>query len=344
MTPIMKNKIFYWLLSAVLILLSFLYLSYLTANNPLDSEENNIEIKFTNLLPTTLINKKPDLLSLHKDYPDVTPYLLEFCYGIPLTSDSSYLQELKKFIAQDYVLKTERELKKRFTDLNHHKTRIKGAFGRLKFHFKDFKTPEEVIFSNTNYNYNATCYNESVLVGLERYIGGNHPVIIEALNPSDFPEWIRNGMEEEFMDRDVVSAWISTLLIKETTGFHIEEMIRWGKIHIITEMGLRIDNKDIAPEEILRWSNIQYKWALSNESKFWKYLMDENLLFDSNEKNRAYLINNGPYTIGLPKESPDRMGQFLGYQMVRNYILTENIELSELPSIGYKKILQSYTP
>jgi len=58
----MKNKIFYWLLSAVLILLSFLYLSYLTANNPLDSEENNIEIKFTNLLPTTLINKKPDLL------------------------------------------------------------------------------------------------------------------------------------------------------------------------------------------------------------------------------------------------------------------------------------------
>ena len=72
--------------------------------------------------------------------------------------------------------------------------------------------------------------------------------------------------------------------------------------------------------------------------------MDENLLFDSNEKNRAYLINNGPYTIGLPKESPDRMGQFLGYQMVRNYILTENIELSELPSIGYKKILQSYTP
>ena len=344
MTPIMKNKIFYWLLSAVLILLSFLYLSYLTANNPLDSEENNIEIKFTNLLPTTLINKKPDLLSLQKDYPDVTPYLLEFCYGIPLTSDSSYLQELKKFIAQDYVLKTERELKKRFTDLNHHKTRIKGAFGRLKFHFKDFKTPEEVIFSNTNYNYNATCYNESVLVGLERYIGGNHPVIIEALNPSDFPEWIRNGMEEEFMDRDVVSAWISTLLIKETTGFHIEEMIRWGKIHVITEMGLRIDNKDIAPEEILRWSNIQYKWALSNESKFWKYLMDENLLFDSNEKNRAYLINNGPYTIGLPKESPDRMGQFLGYQMVRNYILTENIELSELPSIGYKKILQSYTP
>ena len=146
------------------------------------------------------------------------------------------------------------------------------------------------------------------------------------------------------MDRDVVSAWISTLLIKETTGFHIEEMIRWGKIHVITEMGLRIDNKDIAPEEILRWSNIQYKWALSNESKFWKYLMDENLLFDSNEKNRAYLINNGPYTIGLPKESPDRMGQFLGYQMVRNYILTENIELSELPSIGYKKILQSYTP
>ena len=146
------------------------------------------------------------------------------------------------------------------------------------------------------------------------------------------------------MDRDVLSAWISTLLIKETNGYHIEEMIRWGKIHTITEMALRINNEDLAPEEILRWSNTQYKWALSNEGKFWKYLMDESLLFDNNEKNRAFLINNGPYTIGLPEESPDRMGQFLGYQMVKKYLIKEKIELSKLPLIGYKKILQSYTP
>lgn len=340
----MKKKIFYWLLSLGLILLSLLFKFYFSRNNPLNSEEKNIKIEFTTVLPTTLMNQKPNLLALHKDYPDATTYLLEFCYGVPLTSDTSYFKGLKRFMAQDYVIKTEKELEKRFGNLNKHKNRIKGAFSRLKFQFKDLETPKEIVFSNSNYNYNATCYNESVLVGLERYIGGNHSVIKEALNPTDFPEWIRNGMEEKFMDRDVLSAWISTLLIKETNGYHIEEMIRWGKIHTITEMALRINNEDLAPEEILRWSNAQYKWAISNEGKFWKYLMDESLLFDNNEKNRAFLINNGPYTIGLPEESPDRMGQFLGYQMVKNYLIKEKIELSKLPLIGYKKILQSYTP
>jgi hypothetical protein len=151
-------------------------------------------------------------------------------------------------------------------------------------------------------------------------------------------------MNERFMDRDVISAWVSTHLFKETTGYHIAEMIRWGKVHVITEMCLRIDNKDISPDEVLRWSKEQYDWAVKNEKKFYKYLMDENLLFDSNEKNRAYLLNNGPYTIGLPDESPDRMGQFLGYQIVRNYVLDQNIALDELPNLKYNTILKSYQP
>jgi uncharacterized protein YjaZ len=109
-------------------------------------------------------------------------------------------------------------------------------------------------------------------------------------------------------------------------------------------MCLRIDNKDISPDEVLRWSKEQYDWAVKNEKKFYKYLMDENLLFDSNEKNRAYLLNNGPYTIGLPDESPDRMGQFLGYQIVRNYVLDQNIALDELPNLKYNTILKSYQP
>ena len=80
------------------------------------------------------------------------------------------------------------------------------------------------------------------------------------------------------------------------------------------------------------------------EMKFWKYLMDENLLFDSNEKNRAYLLNNGPYTIGLPEESPDRMGQFLGYKMVLNYLQNNDIKLKKLLDIDYKTILKSFNP
>ena len=340
----MKTKIFYSTLIFLSILLLWFVLSPLTNSNPLDSSEAKIELNFERITPTGLIKNRINLQKLFKDYPVVSPYLLEYCYAVNLKSDSSLSSSLITFSNQEYIAKTEFELNERFSDLSAHKARIKSSFARLKNQFDTIPTPIEVVFSNSNFSYNATCYNESILVGLERYIGGNHPIIIESLSPSDFPDWIRNGMNEKFMDRDILSAWISTKLIKETNGYHIEEMIRWGKIHLITEMCLRLDNNDIPTSEVLRWSNEEYDWAVSNEMKFWKYLMDENLLFDSNEKNRAYLLNNGPYTIGLPEESPDRMGQFLGYKIVLNYIKNQNLALNELLDIDYKKILKSYNP
>ncbi len=340
----MKTKIFYSTLIFISILLLWFVLTPLLKSNPTDSSEAKIQLNFEQITPTRLIENRINLQKLFQDYPDVCPYLLEFCYAVSLKSDSSLSASLINFSKQEYIEKTEFELYKRFSDLSAHKARIKRSFARLKKQFDTLQTPQEIVFSNSNFSYNATCYNESILVGLERYIGGNHPIITESLSPSDFPEWIRNGMNENFMDRDILSSWISTKLFKETKGYHIEEMIRWGKIHLTTEMCLRIDNKDIPPSEVLRWSNEQYNWAVSNEIKFWKYLMDENLLFDSNEKNRAYLLNNGPYTIGLPEESPDRMGQFLGYKIVLNYMKNQNLSLKELLVRDYKTILKSYNP
>ena len=340
----MKKKIFYSSLIGLGLMLLWFTISPLNKANPLDASEAKIEINFERITPTALIHAKVNRNRLFNEFPEVSPYLLEFCYGVNLKTDSSLSKSLIAFCEQDYISKTETELNTRFSDLKNHKKRIRGGFSRLKNIFDTLQTPKEIVFANTNFNYNATCYYESILVGLERYLGGEHKLILESLNPSDFPEWIRNGMNEKFMDRDVLSAWISTRLFKESHGYHIEEMIRWGKIHVVTEMCLRLNNENIPSSEVLRWSNEQYKWATSNELKFWKYLMDENLLFDSNEKNRAYLLNNGPYTIGLPEESPDRMGQFLGYKIVLNYLQNNDIKLKKLLEIDYKTMLKAYNP
>ena len=340
----MKKKIFYSVLFGLSLMFFWFIISPLNKSNPLDSREAEIELNFEHITSTKLVNAQVNRNRLFDEFPKVSAYLLEYCYGINLESDSTLSKSLIEFSEQKYISKTETELNKRFSDMTNHKERIKSSFARLKNIFDTLETPKEIVFANTNFSYNATCYYESILVGLERYLGGEHALILESLNPSDFPEWIRNGMNEKFMDRDVLSSWISTKLFKKTNGYHIEEMIRWGKIHLITEMCLRLNNVDVPTSEVLRWSNEQYEWASSNEIKFWKYLMDENLLFDSNEKNRAYLLNNGPYTIGLPEESPDRMGQFLGYKIVLNYLQNNDIELNKLLDIDYKTILKSYNP
>jgi hypothetical protein len=72
-------------------------------------------------------------------------------------------------------------------------------------------------------------------------------------------------------------------------------------------------------------------------------LVKEQLLFKNNDRDKANFLNEGPQTIGLPEASPDRMGQFLGFQMVFGY-MTKNkaVSLPELLKIDYNKILQTY--
>ena len=55
------------------------------------------------------------------------------------------------------------------------------------------------------------------------------------------------------------------------------------------------------------------------------------------------MINPGPTTSGLPeKAAPDRMGQFIGYRMVKNYVEESQLDLNVLVEVPYNDILQSY--
>ena len=54
------------------------------------------------------------------------------------------------------------------------------------------------------------------------------------------------------------------------------------------------------------------------------------------------MLNEGPFTIGLPEESPDRLGQYLGWKIVHDYMSKKDISLEELIKTPYNNILQEY--
>jgi uncharacterized protein YjaZ len=81
---------------------------------------------------------------------------------------------------------------------------------------------------------------------------------------------------------------------------------------------------------------------VASEAKFWEYLVEQQLLFKTDQELNMNLLNEGPYSIGLPQESPDRMGRFLGYQIVKQYLDAEQPSIQELINIPYNQILQKY--
>ena len=149
-------------------------------------------------------------------------------------------------------------------------------------------------------------------------------------------------MDNQYLERDAMGSWILTHYVDEPEGDAlIEYIIYWGKILYLIEACYPEDDERI----ILRYTKDDYQWALDNEASFWNYLMDQKLLFKADERTRVNLLKEGPFTPGLPEDtenSPDRLGQFLGWRMVHQYMEDSDTSVKGLVDVDYKEIYQGY--
>jgi len=83
-----------------------------------------------------------------------------------------------------------------------------------------------------------------------------------------------------------------------------------------------------------------------NEKQIWIYLAENEQLFDNNLRTITQWVNDGPFTNGLPQESPSRVGIYMGWQLVKHYMDRHpDTELKELIKMkDYNKILSAYKP
>jgi len=283
----------------------------------------------------TLLQHKAEMKATD---PDAEGYLFGYCYGIRLQPDTAFLSGMGKYQSYPYALRLEQRIQDKFQKrLPLLRNDVTKGLKRFRFHFKKTKLPEHIFWVNTGFASSVFCSKKSIVVGLDRYLGANTDVIKE-LPGNQFYSWIKEGMEPQYMQRDMLLGWANTHLVEETKENFASEMVRWGKLLFVVYACL--------PEEqeatILRYTQKDYAWALASEWAIWKYLVDEQLLYNTGEDAKQSLLREGPFTRGLPQESPDRMGQFLGYRMVKQYMDDNDVTLEQLISTPYLKILQAY--
>jgi hypothetical protein len=117
-----------------------------------------------------------------------------------------------------------------------------------------------------------------------------------------------------------------------------ENIIRWGKVIYLTQAAL----PKFEPAVILRYTENDYKWAIDNEYSIWKYLVDEKLLFKSDDRTKLNLLKEGPYTVGLSEKGPDRLGQFLGFRIIQKFMEVRKCTVEEMLNSSYSDILVEY--
>ena len=313
-------------------------------HNPLDINPEEIEVNHTySNLDSILVNTAPEKLVFtlenEKFIPnDVLDYTLGYCIGVGKIKDSGTVDRIQLFLKEPYIARLEKRISEKFGSLSIQKQKINLGFQYLGYHFPTKKMPERIVFINSFFASSVFATETEIAVGLDRYLGPKTDVIQELPEDQIF-QWVKAGMEPKYVERDVLTAWIMTHLVDETNENVASEMIRWGKIIYLTQAAF--PNEELA--WIMRYSSEDFKWATDNEAAFWKYVVDEKLLFSNKERDKNNFLNEAPFTVGLPEKGPDRLGQFLGWKMVQSYMKKNSKKpLQELIDVPYNEILQSY--
>ena len=327
-------------------ILSFLLILILLSgcsNNPLDVDASKVQVNigFVNLDSIFVNSDSAQLIKQHhkhlKEINEIYEYELGYCLGVGNPSDTAFLRSVRMFLSDPYITRLENRIAEKFPSLENQKKEIVSGFKYLKFHLPSAKLPENIVFMNSFFAANAFSTEKQIGVGLERYLGMKTDVIKE-LPGQDFPEWMREGMDAQFLSRDVLCSWIMTHCIDEVKGNLADNIVRWGKVLYLTQAAF----PESSPATILRYSEADYKWAIDNEYSLWKYLVDQKMLFKIDDLNTTNLLNDGPFTPGLPEKGPDRLGQFLGLRIIEAYMKEKEITIQQLINTPYANILIEY--
>lgn len=310
-------------------------------NDPyeVDTSKVYLKLEFVNLDSITFHASSSDLLKFKSKYSKHHKEILDFnfgyCLGIKTNQDTAFIRKVNDFKKDDYIKRLEKTIAK--LDKKIIQAELTDALKRMKYHFPKGKVPNSVFYINSLFSASVYCTEKEIAVGLDRYLGADAKVIRE-LPSQQFYGWIKDAMDKKFLTRDVLAAWLMTNYLEETSENYASEMIRWGKILFITKALLPKSDE----ATVVRYNKKQYEWASKSEKSFWEFLVKKEMLFKTDEETRVNLLKEGPFSIGLPEESPDRMGQYMGFKIVQSYMESEEISLDELLNKSYNEILQKY--
>src|SRR5690606_8134632 len=85
--------------------------------------------------------------------------------------------------------------------------------------------------------------------------------------------------------------------------------------------------------EKIGYSQEQLAWAQANESEIWRYFIERELLFSTDNSLAGRFIADAPFSkfyLELDSESQDKIGQYLGWQIVRSYMKNNDMPFMQM--------------
>ncbi len=241
-----------------------------------------------------------DLESLKKSYPFM------FKTNIP---DSLWKIKILDTLQEEI----EKEVYQKFKDFGSYKDDIELFFKHLKYFFPEQQPPTVITLAEyVDYKAKVILDNDMLFISLDNYLGEDHRFY------EGFQDYIAQQQAPHQILPDIAEQYANRLVPLPQSRDFLSQLVYEGKKLYFKQQTLPLAE----PHHTMGYSKEELAWADEYEFMVWQYFVERNLLYSTDSDLKRRFLRPAPFTkfyLEVDSESPPRLGQFIGWEIVRAY-------------------------
>jgi hypothetical protein len=214
---------------------------------------------------------------------------------------------------------------KKYPDVTFLEDGLTSAFDRFRNAYPEKSVPKVFTYVSGLDIENPVYYSDTAMaIGLDVFLGSD----VNAYLKAGLPKYkIRNFTPDHILPKCMMAVSDNLIRMDEKSNTLLDRMIMAGKALYFLDVTL----PDVKDEFKIGYSPEQLEWSRKNESNIWAFIIEHQLLFSSDPQGISKLMTDAPFTSGFAAESPGRLGEYMGWMIVRAYMQeAKNITLKQL--------------
>jgi hypothetical protein len=247
--------------------------------------------------------------------------------------DSLAIMGINAFINDADIKLVKSKVAEKYQNIDWLNAGFSDAFKHYKHYFPERKTPTVTTYIS-GFNYALSTTEETLGIGLDMYLGKES----EYYAMLGYPQYRTNLMNKDYIVSDGLKGWVSSEFEFDPIDADLlTQIVHYGKIQYVLDALL-----PNTPDSIkIGFSTQQLDWCKYNETNVWAHFIDQKLLFSNNAREIMKYINEGPFSPGFHKDSPARIGVWIGWKIVHAYMEKQSsVDLNKLMETDAKTILK----
>ena len=244
--------------------------------------------------------------------------------------DSIWLAKMKDTIQ----LEISTEVSRVFSDFEAEEEELKMLLRHIIYYFPNTEIPQIItLTTDVDYNHRVVLADTVLLIGLDNYLGKEHRFY------AGIDRYIAKNLDKKYLVSDVASAFANRLVNIPAQRSFLSRMIYHGKLLYLKDLWMPLAQD----EEKIYYTEEELDWAVANEEQIWRYFIENELLYNTDQILGPRFLDPAPFSkfrLELDSESPDRIGRYVGWQIVRSYMDNNETSIKDFISLQPEEIFK----